>query len=231
MTYKTLKLIEQDDMAQITFDQPNLDVEMIAELKQVLEYLEDESNSHFLLLRGQNGVFCNGLKFDNIEEAILVDINRWEKVVKMVQNINKLTVAVIDGICSGAGIHLALACDLRIASDSSVFSHNELSVGFLPGSTVMQLGKYCGLGRTMELLQTGASYSAMQAVEMGIINYCASDVQKETYKRINQYSQFNPKLHHLTRRLVREAFEMSDSDFLGCCQAAQHQAIISHQSK
>ncbi|MCF6362171.1 MAG: enoyl-CoA hydratase/isomerase family protein [Gammaproteobacteria bacterium] len=226
MEYTTVKLDEHDDFSEITLIQPSIDKVMISELRDIIEYLYDESSSKILIFKGDNKVFCQGLKVKVNDDIDLAEINRWEKLVKFIHNINKMTIAAIDGICFGAGIQLALSCDLRIATSKSVFSHNEVISGFLPGSTIMQLGKYCGIGRTLELLQTGEVYSADKAKSMGIINVCTDNLEDELKCRVNQYKTQNPKLYSLTRRLVWESYEMPENDFLGCCLAAQHQALL-----
>ncbi|VAX10582.1 hypothetical protein MNBD_GAMMA25-300 [hydrothermal vent metagenome] len=234
MTYKRLQLIKTGKIAEINLCANHFDKLMISEMHQALEFISDETDIRFLIISGRDGVFSKGInfhKFFNAKMVNVADFNRWEKLTYFVQNLNVVTIALIDGVCNGAGIQLALACDLRIASKESVFSHDEIDHGFLPGSYVMQLGKYCGIGRIHELLQSGCSYTAEQAKEMGVINDAVDDLSLAMELRIEQYSKLNIRLHNLTRRLVREAFEMPYNDFLGCCQAAQHQAIVNNKDE
>lgn len=227
--FKGFTLTEKGNVAELELSQAYFDKTMVADMKKAFEYLEDESKARFLVLKGRNGVFSKGLNYSNFHDGKSVDISdsgRWEKIIEGVQKLTKTTIAVIDGVCEGAGIQLALACDHRIASTASVFLHTEINYGYLPGCTIMQLGKYCGAGRILELLLTGCAYTADQAKSYGIINDCAEDLDGILQNRIRQYSKIDVRLNQLTRRLAREAFEMPYNNFIGCYQAAQYQAII-----
>src|SRR5262249_54432151 len=80
-------------------------------------------------------------------------------------------IAVINGFCLGGGLELALACDLRFASDSAKLGQPEINLGIIPGGGGTQrLTRLIGEGKSMELILTGDLIEAMQAKELGLVN-------------------------------------------------------------
>lgn len=234
MDAKYFQFIESGDVATVGIPRSmpggRFNKDAILEMRHLFEYLDDHTGLRFIVIKGVEGTFSEGLEcnlFDGNKRIDINGFNQWEGVIRNLQNIRKITIAVVDGLCAGAAIQLILACDLRIVSHRSSFLHGEMGGGHLPGNLIMQLGKYCGLGRALELVQSGKSYSAEQAQTLGIINEChASSELKATVENILiSYKNTNLEMHYLARRLLRESYEMSHEDFLGCYLAAQHRAL------
>src|SRR5262249_16362689 len=87
----------------------------------------------------------------------------------------KPMVAAISGYCIGAGMMLALACDIRIASENAEFAITEVKLGFPPGGAAMQrLPRVIGLGPALEILLTGDRVNAQQAAQWALVNRVVS---------------------------------------------------------
>ena len=81
------------------------------------------------------------------------------------------TLAAVNGFCLGAGLELALACTLRIASESAKLGLPEINLGVIPGSGGTQrLARLVGLGRAMELVTLGEPITASEAYHIGLVN-------------------------------------------------------------
>lgn len=234
MDTKYFNLIESGDVATVEIFPSTrggrFNKDAILEISRLFEYLDDHSDFRFVILKGAEGTFSEGLEcnlFDGNKRIDINGFNQWESVIRNLQNIRKITVAVVDGLCAGAAIQLILACDMRIVSQRSSFLHGEMEDGHLPGNLIMQLGKYCGLGRALELVQSGKAYTAEQAQTLGIINECHAPAELDAAvdAKIVSYKNTNLEMHFLARRLLRESYEMSHEDFIGCYLAAQHRAL------
>jgi len=232
MDLQLINVTETDLTTTIYLDKLDnglVNMKAISELTNVLHYLEDESKCKFVIFRGSKSCFGYGLDTDKFyPDKIDYDgFRKWEALLRTVDKLNKITMAVIEGDCFGAAIDLTLTCDVRIVSEETKFSHNEMSKGMLPGQTIFQLGKFCGLGKMLELIQTGKIYSAEEALEMGIVNavYDASKIEDGITETVNKYASNDINIHMLTRRLSKEAYSIIYDNYIGGYLAAQHRVL------
>ena len=100
-----------------------------------------------------------------------------DNAIEAIWNLKKPTIAMVDGFALGGGCEVACSCDIRIASDRSIFGTPEIKLGLIPGYGGSQrLVHLVGYGRAMEMMMTGNNVSAEDAYRMGIVNHlCAPD--------------------------------------------------------
>ena len=100
-----------------------------------------------------------------------------DNAIEAIWNLNKPTIAMVDGFALGGGCEVACSCDIRIASDRSIFGTPEIKLGLIPGYGGSQrLVHLVGYGRAMEMMMTGNNVSAEDAYRMGIVNHlCTPD--------------------------------------------------------
>jgi enoyl-CoA hydratase / 3-hydroxyacyl-CoA dehydrogenase len=111
------------------------------------------------------------------EPAKIMDV---DEMFQTVYKFPRPTVAKIDGFCLGAGIELALACDIRVATETSTIGTPETTLGVIPGGGATQrLARLIGEARTKEMIYRGMQFDANQAEEWGIVNYAVSDDEFE----------------------------------------------------
>lgn len=94
----------------------------------------------------------------------------------------KPTIAAVNGFALGGGLELALACDIRIASDKAVFGQPEVGLGITPGfSGTQRLAEVAGKAKAIEMILTAENIKADQALDFGIVNRVvpADDLMKE----------------------------------------------------
>lgn len=232
MELKFIGVTETDSATTIYLDKLEnglITMNAVSELTRVMHYIEDESRCKFVIFRGGKECFAKGLAIHNFYPAKIDydGFRKWEGLLRTIEKINKITIAVIEGACLGAAIDLAMTCDVRIADIQATFSHDEVKKGVLPGQTVFQLGKFCGLGKMMELIQTGRTYTGQEAVQMGILNraYEGSKIDEGIAEVMAEYSAVNINILMLTRRLSKESYSMVYDNFIGSYLAAQHRVI------
>ena len=111
-----------------------------------------------------------------------------DNAIEAIWNLKKPTIAMVDGFALGGGCEVACSCDIRIASDRSIFGNPEIKLGLIPGYGGSQrLVHLVGYGRAMEMMMTGNNVSAEDAYRMGIVNHlCTPENLEEKTMEIAQ---------------------------------------------
>ena len=120
----------------------------------------------------------------------------------------KPVIAMIDGFCLGGGNELAMACDIRMASDKSRFSQPEINLGIIPGGGGTQrLTNLVGEGRSMEMILTGDMIDAATAEKFGLVNhvYPSAELEAETMKLAEKIAEKAPIALQLCKEAVKFA--------------------------
>lgn len=120
----------------------------------------------------------------------------------------KPVIAMIDGFCLGGGNELAMACDIRMASDKSRFSQPEINLGIMPGGGGTQrLTHLVGEGRSMEMILTGDMIDAATAEKFGLVNHVfpAAELGAETMKLAEKIAEKAPIALQLCKEAVKFA--------------------------
>lgn len=134
--------------------------------------LREDPNVRVLILSGDGPDFCAGLDpvgpaaEDSLEAAL-----RPAAAVDALATFGGPTIAAIDGLASGRGLELALACDLRVASSSARFALPEVGLGTIPsGGGTQRLPRIVGKAHAFELIALGLAIDAAEALRIGLVN-------------------------------------------------------------
>jgi 2-(1,2-epoxy-1,2-dihydrophenyl)acetyl-CoA isomerase len=184
MTDALLETIE-DGVAVLTMNRPErrnaLNEDMLAAMLEALPRLANDSGVGCVVLTGAEGAFCAGGDVKAMAEGRAKDQQPLEvqtqalraimETSRWLHEMPKPTIAMVGGAAAGAGLSLALACDMRIASDLSKFTTAFANVGFsgdFGGSYF--LTKLVGTAKARELYYTAALLMAEEAAELGMVN-------------------------------------------------------------
>jgi len=134
------------------------------------------------IITGAGRAFCAGGDIDRMRELKETHqsatfrryIEAGHELVRKIRRLPKLVVACVNGPAAGAGMNLALACDLRIASESATFAQAFLRIGLHPdwGGTFL-LPRLIGIGRAIEMFILGEPLNAAEAHRLGLVNFLA----------------------------------------------------------
>lgn len=173
-----------DGVARITIDLPDRPVNTLGawfadELDAVLDRVEEASVCRgVVFLSGKEDSFVVGADLEMIRDCDNADeiegmSRRAQEVLARLSALNVVTACAIHGTCFGLGLELAMACDLRVVSDdrSTRLGQPEVKLGLLPGAGGTQrLPALVALPKALELLLTGKSVSAVEAVGVGLVH-------------------------------------------------------------
>jgi 2-(1,2-epoxy-1,2-dihydrophenyl)acetyl-CoA isomerase len=177
-----------DGVATLTLNRPDrlnaLSTPIMEGLLEALPRLAKDPAVGVIVLTGTGRAFCaggdvksmaEGTSQMNVDEAVKRLRGRME-VSRLLHEIGKPTIAMVNGVAAGAGLAMALACDLRVAAQSARFITAFAKVGFsgdFGGSYF--LSKIVGTGKARELYYTAASLDAAEALALGIANQVVAD--------------------------------------------------------
>jgi len=178
--YNTLLVETTDRVCKIFLNKPEsrnaLDMEMRAELADVIDAVSRDPAVRVLVLSGKGKAFCAGGDLKTMNQPFppftgrqrLKDLHVW---LKKLINLEIPVVAAVNGVAAGAGFNLALACDIVIASAEAKFTQSFIKVGLVPDAAGFYfLPRAVGLSKAKELMFTGKLLGAHEAETLGIVN-------------------------------------------------------------
>jgi enoyl-CoA hydratase len=150
-----------------------LNLALMDELVRTLKEMERDEEIRCVLLTGGSRYFAAGADIDEMAEASSVEMllkdqfAQWEYI----RRFSKPLLAAVSGYALGGGCELAMACDMIIASETAEFGQPEIKLGVMPGAGGTQrLTRAVGKARAMEMVLTGRTLSAREALAAGLIN-------------------------------------------------------------
>jgi methylglutaconyl-CoA hydratase len=171
----------EDGIVLITLNRPHaanaFSLKMLEALQKTIETCKFDSDIRCVVITGAGEkAFCAGA---DLKERACMDPQTVRKTVSLIRsNVNQLealpqpVIAAVNGAAFGGGTELALACDIRVASDSAKFGLTETSLGIIPGAGGTQrLPRLIGKGRAKELIFTARRIGAAEAKEIGLVEY------------------------------------------------------------
>lgn len=180
MKFQAVRYEKRETIAVLTLDRPEklnaIHFEMLDELWALLQEIRADDEVRVILLIGAGRYFSAGADLSILSALDPVEFrlnqrSRWNRVFNDLEEIEKLTIAALNGPAVGGGVELALCCDLRYAVDGATLRLPQIDFGLLPdaGATV-RLTRLMGLARCKEFILTGDPIGAPEACRLGLVN-------------------------------------------------------------
>jgi len=180
MEFKNTLYEKRDRIATITINRPQamnaMNEETIPEILSRLEDAEKDENVRVIVITGAGEkAFCAGLDLKPMRDINVikaVEMSKLgQKLTLAIEEVGKPVIAAINGYALGGGLELAMACDIRIASEKARIGQPEVNVGLIPGwGGTQRLPRLVGKGIAKELIFTGKLIDAKTAERIGLIN-------------------------------------------------------------
>ena len=223
-SFETITVATVDQVCTMTLNRPDslnsLNDRMTAELAQAVRQLQHSKEVRCVILTGAGRAFCSGqdlgdLKMKYADRDYVPHLGddlrrRYNPIVLGLRSLDKPVIAAVNGVAAGAGLSLALACDLRIASDKASFIEVFVNVGLAPDSgNTFFLPRLVGLGKALELCFTGDKVSAADALALGMVNQVApaEELMKTTRALAEKLSRLPTVGIGLTKQLLYRSFD------------------------
>lgn len=215
-TYETLVLEKRERVAIITINRPEkrnaLNIKTREEGAALLEELRNDSSVGIVVFTGAGDkAFIAGAdiaEFAGRTAMMQRDVMTARSLFTAIDTFPKPVIAMINGFCLGGGCELALACDMRIASENAQFGQPEINLGIIPGGGGTQrLTRLVGEGKAMELILTGQFIDAKTAYEIGLVNHVVpvDQLQAKTMEIAQRIASKSPVALQLAKEAVKIA--------------------------
>ena len=148
--------------------------DMVDDLDAALDNAEQDPTCRVVIITGSGRAFCAGSDVAALRRMNSGNgLEHISKLVAVIEKIEKMRVpvlAAINGPCMGGGLEIALACTMRVASESALLGLPEVRIGVIPGAGgIERLRREIGFGRAAKVILTGKVFTARQALELDIV--------------------------------------------------------------
>ncbi len=209
MDYKNIILEKNDGITKLTINRPPVNVmnqETLEEICSALEELAKDEETRVLLIRGSGDrAFCAGVEVgDHVGDRMPVMMKEFGRMFKLLRNLGKPTIAVVNGVALGGGCELVAGCDLAVAAEKAKLGQPEIILGGLAPAAAPLLPRIMGEKKAFEILLLGESVTAADAEKIGLVNKVVP--LEELDAAAEELARKFLKMSGLSVRLVRDAF-------------------------
>jgi enoyl-CoA hydratase/carnithine racemase len=228
----TLRIEIDDKIATLTLDRPDafnaMSPELIGELGVAMAWLADQGEFRALIVTGAGKAFCAGGDVnwfrkgnEDPDHDISADVRRGAEALHTaivdLRRIEQPVVAAINGPAAGAGFSLALACDIRVASEDAFFAPAYGRVGLSPdGGMTYFLPRVLGPSKALELLLEDPNLPAAEALSLGLVTEVVptDQVMGRARERAAKHARLAPHYVKMAKSLVGTSIEHTITEHL-----------------
>lgn len=247
MSYEQILYTKEDGVATITLNRPQIlnafTPVMIDEWARAIEAAKLDLDVRVLIITGAGRGFCSGADVRSFREREhtdgnpVVDGRYWlqhsvHHVPLVLRTLDKPYIAAVNGPAAGAGMDMASMADIRIASETAKFTMSYVNVGLVPGDGgCYSLPRIVGVARALDLIWTGRTMDAQEALRMGYVSQVvAPDQLMDTVMSYAKKLAKGPQVAmELAKRLVYEGLETNN--LLKELRSAEHAMLIARATE
>jgi enoyl-CoA hydratase/carnithine racemase len=216
-----LEYTVEDGIGTILLNRPEkknaFTLEMIDAWAEALVSVRTDGDVRVVVLRGAGDAFCSGVDLGRYDpgspeptplERKRTLTDRIHRIAYALEDLDKPVLASVGGVAVGAGMDMALMCDIRLCSRSARFSEGYIRVGLVPGDGgCYYLPRLVGIAKALELLLTGDFVDGEEAARLGIVNHVCDDdtLLDETYALARRLADGPPIATAMIKRAVYQS--------------------------
>jgi enoyl-CoA hydratase len=215
--YETILTSVEENVGTITINRPDvrnaLSTQVLGDVRGALaEFRYDDEVGVVVFTGAGDRAFAAGADINELRERTFLDAlaSLMQAVYDEIEDYEKPTIAAVNGLALGGGCELAMACDIRIASENARFGQPEVNLSIIPGAGGTQrLARLVGKGKATEMILTGEIIGAEEAHRVGLVTRVIScdelvDAVRETARSIMSKG---PLAIRLAKLAIRTGFE------------------------
>ena len=242
MTWNNIQKNVKDGVVTVTINRPKalnaLNYDTLKEMLHCFEEIGASRDIHAVIITGSGEkAFVAGADISFMGDLEAIEAREFGKlghqVMAVVENLPQPVIAAVNGFALGGGCELALACDMRLASENAKFGQPEVNLGVLPGfGGTQRLPRLVGKGHAAELLFSGKIIDAEEACRIGLVNRVTAPEKllEECSALAEMIAVKAPVAVRLCKEAVNNGLEMDltrgcgyEADLFGICFASKDQ--------
>ena len=187
------------------------------DMNRMAEMIRDDPNLRVVVIRGAGRAFCTGIDLKQLQAGDTPHeyYEKWDRALRILEQAEKLLICAMRGYALGGGLQLALACDIRIATDDCQFGLPAIKEGIVPGLGTFRLPRYIGLGRAKWMVLSGQNIDGRRAYEFGMIDHVVNpeSFDHEVAVLVEQYSRVCSEGTRQSKVLLNMSFDIPHGQF------------------
>jgi enoyl-CoA hydratase len=204
----------RDGVSVITLMRPSvlnaLNTDLAAAFVDAVERAATDASTYAVVVRGAGRAFCSGMDRTALAAGDIGEpfYRFWIRALNHLEDMAKVSIAVLHGYSIGGGLQLAVACDLRLATTDAVVGLGASRHGIIPDGSVLRLARLIGLARAKELSLLNPAISADAAQAIGLVTrVCApGELEAALHGMLEQLRHQAPTANGHIKRLLHESF-------------------------
>lgn len=243
MAYKNLILEREDQIAILYLNRPEamnaLNAELLKELIMAVNEIAEDDAIRALIITGTGRAFAAGADIKYMQPLNAVDgrslAQLGQEAFMAIEELEKPVIAAVNGFALGGGCEIALASDIRLASEKAKFGQPEVGLGITPGfGGTQRLPRLVGEGIAKEMILTGDMIDAEEAYRIGLVNhiYPADDLIDEAKKLAQKIASKAPVAVRLSKVAINKGMQADihtgmaiEADLFGMCFSTDDQKV------
>jgi enoyl-CoA hydratase/carnithine racemase len=227
-----------DGVAWLTLERPAvlnaLDTELAATLAEHAERAAADPDVAMVVVAGAGKAFCSGMDRTALAAGAIGEAfyRHWIRALNCLEDMPKVSLAVLHGYAIGGGLQLALACDLRVATDDAILGLGASRHGIIPDGAVLRLARVVGLGRAKELALLNEDLTPAEARAIGLVTWvcAAAEVEATVARVIERLRHQAPTANAHIKRLLHDSFHRDPRAIIEDVLAAQRDCMTSWET-
>ena len=221
MKLETMSFTKEGRIGRLTLNRPQMlnamNYQGALDLNAVAEFIRDDPDIRVVLIRGAGRAFCTGIDLKQLAagQTPYAYYEYWDRALRLFEQAEKILLCAMHGYALGGGLQLALACDIRMASEDCQIGLPAIKEGIVAGLGTFRLPRYIGLGRAKQLVLSGDNIDGRHAYKIGLIDYVVDPdfFDQEIDTLVDKYSRICSEGTRQAKMLLNMPFDMPHGQF------------------
>lgn len=241
MEFTNLLLKKDNKIGILSINRPEalnaLNTAVLDELDKAIDMINKDDEIYVLILTGEGRAFVAGADIKEMKDmnsmAARDFAEKGMRIFRKIELMEKPVIAAVNGFALGGGCELCMCCDIRIASENAKFGQPEVGLGITPGfAGTQRLPRLVGLGKAKELVFTGVTIDANEALRIGLVNkvVAADKLMEEAMEMANTIVKKSQLAVRYAKTAINRGIETDietgmaiEKDLFGLCFATEDQ--------